>query len=165
MGVIQPDKSIKRISEDNDMLDLVGLIVFLLIPGGIGIMIFIMGWLDRVRGERSINWPYVEGTIIKSDFRRGKEGPEFNIEYHYQVEGLDYKSNRIRFGKTPANSFVAETYSYYSTHPVYYDPEKPKIATLEQGPNNDANMYMFIYAPIAFIIHAWIYSLILPFLF
>ena len=108
------------------------IILALFIVSGIGAMLW--GWRLIAAGKKSIDWPYVDGTIKES--RQDDLLP--HIEYSYTVAEQTYQANMTISGDiTPSEEFTKsylEKFPVGKTVKVYYNPDQPDSATLEPGP-------------------------------
>jgi Protein of unknown function (DUF3592) len=76
--------------------------------------------------------------------------------YSYQVNGQSFESQKYRyFLSYSGNKFIAPDYSAGSTVPVFYNPQNPKDAVLNQGLNN--NDVTFLLAAAFFNLFALIF--------
>jgi hypothetical protein len=106
---------------------------------------------DLILGIKSRSWPTVQGTITsaRADFHAGDSGSPYHeaqadsyealVKYKYQIDGINYLSNRLRFGSTryyfsrkSAEKILSPYYGGKSVE-VYYHPRKPRISTLQTG--------------------------------
>jgi hypothetical protein len=95
------------------------------------------------RGKQSETWPFTEGEVVSSHVKSrhdsdGDTSYSAAVRYEYEVNGTTYVSRTISFGsKLYFGRFSAEevvaTYPVGEKVTVYYDPNHPKIATLEPG--------------------------------
>lgn len=117
---------------------IIGKIIFILI----GLIFFITGIINIIRGFSSKNWPSVQGKVVSSDIqiqRNTSRGPNYTpaILFEYFINGTRYFSNKISFGGTSSRLIsIQKTLIKYPTGSnvlVYYNPQKPQIAVLEPG--------------------------------
>jgi len=86
----------------------------------------------------SKEWPSTEATIIENTLRYEETYKlRFNVEYEvagqYYFRGKPYLGDFGNFAwDTGEAEFIAK-YTEYSKHPIYYNPNNPQEATLEQG--------------------------------
>ena len=95
------------------------------------------------RSKQSESWPYTEGEVVSSHVksRRDSDGDtsySAAVRYEYEVNGTAYVSRTISFGRKLyfGRSSAADVVAMYPVGEkviVYYDPNHPKIATLEPG--------------------------------
>jgi hypothetical protein len=99
--------------------------------------------LSLRRSKQSESWPFTEGEIISSHVksRHGSDGGtsySAAVRYEYEVDGATYVSrtisfgSKLYFGRSSAQDVVA-MYPAGEKVTVYYNPNHPKIATLEPG--------------------------------
>ena len=100
-----------------------------------------------IQSSRAIDWPSVEGKIIKSELQTisaSGPGPRsdrllLNIRYEYRIDGRLYLGSRVNFGSNTGFRWALRNqlakYRSGSTHLVHYDPADPATATLETGPS------------------------------
>src|SRR3989344_4223740 len=117
---------------------IIGKIPFIII----GLIFFITGIINIVRGFSSKNWPSVQGKIISSDIqihRNIRQGSNYSsaILFEYFINGTRYFSNRVSFGGTSSKLIsiqrVLVKYPIGTGVLVYYNPQKPQIAVIEPG--------------------------------
>ena len=96
--------------------------------------------VDIYLANKSKTWATIEGKIIESKTEkqhRGRQSPSYfaHIEYVYEVDGQQYKGSRISFGAIWGLKGIAQRhrrrYREGRKILVYYNPNKPSIATLE----------------------------------
>ena len=112
--------------------------------GGIFLGIKAISAYQNARSSSS--WPSIAGAVIRSEVAkssfRSRRGGRISyqpvITYTYTVDGISYKSNRIKFGKT-SSSFITsvqkiiDRYPFGSTVTVYYKPSNPNTSVLVPG--------------------------------
>lgn len=114
-------------------------VVFALIGGSVA---FVWGkpMLDKAKASK--NWPTASGVVQESrvETHRGDDSTTYSphVIYTYAVDGLEYKSDTIYFGKYSSNSIsthqeVVKRYPEKKKVDVYYDPENPVTSVLEPG--------------------------------
>lgn len=104
---------------------------------------------DQINGYRSQAWPDTTGKIIFANVKRVSDGegndlykPE--VRYRYQVNDKQYQGNRITFKlQNPVENMfgrdqrraaeIVQQYAIGREVTVYYQPNRPKRATLEPG--------------------------------
>jgi len=99
--------------------------------------------LSLRRGKQSETWPFTEGEVVSSHVKSrhdsdGDTSYSAAVRYEYEIGGATYVSRTISFGsKLYFGRFSAEEvvaiYPVGEKVTVYYDPNHPKIATLEPG--------------------------------
>lgn len=99
--------------------------------------------LDIHYSRKSVNWTFTEGVIVK--MRRVKEISKennymFDCKYTYEVDGIEYKSKRIKYGTftlaTISNKELERLFIQYpigTKIKVYYDVSNPKRSVIEPG--------------------------------
>ena len=118
---------------------------FFLIPAAILLFFF---FRVRMKSEASLKWSYVTGRIISSEVRTNTEQLNDDthrvrytysplVQYEYVVNGQPYTAMRIHYGVTPQlerarAEQLARKYVPGMPLKVYYNPEKPEEAVLEQ---------------------------------
>ena len=103
-----------------------------------GLITMAWGWRVVARGRLSLQWPAVEGEIIRSEVNSDMDDLLPQIEYRYAVNGMSYtRSIEFPADITPSRELTA---SYQRKYPagarvqVFHNPLQPDIATLEPGP-------------------------------
>ena len=117
--------------------------------GGVVVLIIIGG---MVIAERSAEWPQVKGKVLTSRVVESisDKGTNYSakVKYEYEVVGVRYTSDRIKFGARSLGkgSAVAtwERYPAESEVTVYYDPEKPSSSVLEQEMEQGSNFFALL---------------------
>lgn len=106
-----------------------------------------IGYDSTVKQHAAKSWPVAQGIVVHSSVREkedstGDSGTMYNakVSTEYTVGGRRYRINEIYFAQSDAwstPSYGAERtvrkYKKGTQVPVYYDPERPAIATLEPG--------------------------------
>ena len=121
------------------------------IPYWIVIIVALIGAvviIQQIRyGKQSETWPTITGKIKSSELKKrfsGRSGTSYRaaITYTYEVTGKSYECERIAFRTSVYISgpgmrqFVERTLEKYPEGmdvTVYYNPDKPEQATLENG--------------------------------
>ena len=95
------------------------------------------------RSKQSESWPFTEGEVVSSHVKSrhdsdGDTSYSAAVRYEYEVNGTTYVSRTISFGRKlyfgrASAEDVAAMYPVGEKVTVYYDPNNPKIATLEPG--------------------------------
>ena len=129
--------------------------IFLIV--GVGLGAFMV--LNLIRGRRSRNWPTVPGVMMDSHVNSyyDDEGDRMYgvaIMYRYEVDGLEFTSNKRTFGEFNSNNQgraerIVAQYLPGSNVQVHYDPDDPANAVLEPGTN--ATSILFLLLPLIFI--------------
>ena len=103
---------------------------------GIGMLV----WLGRIAalGKDSSDWPSVDGTVRAVETGivvRDKTHQEFygTVEYAYTVNGRDYVSDRVSFGRSNDFEVEKDSYSIGQRVRVFYDSGNPSRAVLRPG--------------------------------
>lgn len=112
-------------------------------------VIFLMpaGYDSAVKQKAAKSWPVAQGTVVHSSLREkedstGDSGTMYNakVSTEYTVAGKRYRINEIYFSQSNSwstPSYRAErtvrAYKKGTQVPVYYDPARPAMATLEPG--------------------------------
>ena len=141
---------------------------------------------DQINGYRSQAWPDTTGKIIFADVKRVSDGEggdlyKPDVRYRYQVKGKPYQGRRITFklqnplenmfGRDQRRSAeIVKKYAIGREVVVYYQPNRPKRATLEPGQSSSALLLLQVgfLAGIVFLIllvFAWPASPISTFLY
>ena len=112
----------------------------------IGIVLLIIGWRGKKQSNAASAWPSVPGRVTAASLHTSTNYDQDNspstsyqpvVEYDYTVMGAAYHASRVAFG---ANSFgkgqaeaILAKYPLDAPVTVYYNPEKPGEAVLEQS--------------------------------
>lgn len=125
-----------------------GGIVFILALLGGGIYVLINGFRNRRRGEASLAWPTVEGTItntwVDKDYSEDDDGHRSYTyaprwQYQYDYVGQTHTSEQITYGSTKgyrSQRKAQEALNQFPLHSrvqVYYDPGNPTDSVLIPG--------------------------------
>ena len=114
----------------------------------IGIGFIIWGGMVVMEARSATNWPETQGTITSSRVIHTTSTSQTNkskwyyraeIKYGYEVDGLEYVSDRLDFG-TYKHKYKSEVYptGTKNRYPVgksvtvYYDPIDPEQAVLDR---------------------------------
>ncbi len=106
--------------------------------GLVGLSIFFYGRYQLTRARASGTWPLIDGEIVTSriETHTSEEGTyqSADIEYRYQVDGKEFKSEVIVIGGHSYSAYGAVA-RYPKGQPVNvaYNPAKPHQAVLEPG--------------------------------
>ncbi len=119
----------------NPLILVAALVIFGVVLGGLG--------LSKYRsGQASAEWPTVSGTIssgrVQSHRRDGRTEYMPQVQYSYQVGNRTFTGTRITVSDVyQRNRGSAEDilrkFPAGATVTVYYDPDDPAMAVLEQG--------------------------------
>ena len=134
--------------------------------GAVSILMLSVAFHERQLASASINWPTTQGHITSSynHYSRSSwcEGPEPNASYSFQVNGTEYKGNRIAFNPTWAQSHgdAEKLFPVGKEVMVRYSPDNPRHSCLEIGDTGFfgwlADMGYFILAvALALANYAW----------
>lgn len=129
-------------------------------------LVFIVGgWLFYKHISQTIvdeakaseKWPIVQGVVTYSSIKSKKSDGETmysaNIEYTYDVQGVNYTGNRISSFESSTNSYseVEKDLNKYrkgEVVSVYYNPKAQSISMLEPGAG--FLTYVITYGPLLF---------------
>lgn len=86
-----------------------------------------------------------DGMVLSSEVRTGHDDNGttygFGLRYRYQVQGVDFESNRYAFGAGTASdgynrsAALVRRYPAGAHLPVFYDPAKPAEAVVDRRPD------------------------------
>ena len=107
-----------------------------------------------VHEVRCQDWPTTQGTVVSAEIKVEQDSESGNsytpiIRYRYAVKGIEYQSERIRFGFTTASKGHARR--TIEAHPpgravvVHYDPVTPGRAVLETGVLTGSDLFGVIF--------------------
>ena len=108
--------------------------------GGLGLVLALCGaiWLWRVIVMRS--WPVIPGLILSSqvEMMEWRRPFGFRVIYRYEVDGREYRSNRIKtFSPSSSSPWLArkvvDRYPSGSTVSVRYNPKNHAESIVEPG--------------------------------
>ncbi len=112
-----------------------------LIFAAIGVALLVYVSKELRMSRRSVEWPQAQGKvrsakIVKSRGEEGGTNYSAEIKYAYEVDGVEYESDRVHFGGGSSSQQVATdmVFKYRIGHDVsvYYDPDDPSIAVLDR---------------------------------
>lgn len=120
-------------------MNLYSLILAAVTLGGVGISIW--GWLILQKSRKVEQWPQVKGQIEASNPTSKENDLLPEIIFSYQVNEKTYR-RQFQFpeGTHPLPEFSKaynEKYPAGKIVDVFYNPEKPEIATLEPSTQGD----------------------------
>jgi hypothetical protein len=127
--------------------EVIGLLPLL---GGVGC--FLWGWWQKLQVRRSLCWPCVPGTILRSEVARRvtsrSEVFASRIEYEYKLGSETFRANTICVGGELNSSRRQRAedrcrrYPVGATVDVYHDPRNPGDACLEQTAEGSWFLYL-----------------------
>ncbi len=138
-----------------------GFIIFIF--GIIGALMIFMYFRQKKEAEESQNWASTLGRITKTYMRQevsyetGSTLYYPEIEYEYEYRGVIYTGNRIDFGGSSGNSNHNKSEELLAQYPinktitVYYDPNNPEEAVLEQKMGTGGKVMLIVGILFAFI--------------
>ena len=104
----------------------------------------------------SKSWPETRGSILSSTgIFMNSGGSYLKVTYRYTINGTSYTGDRYKYGKKyffwsdTAGEIARETLPKGTEVSVYYNPQHPEQAVIEQGIGLDC-YWWFIFAIIAF---------------
>jgi hypothetical protein len=95
-----------------------------------------------LRAIDSPHWPQLTGSVRSAEVRRGcgrqRDSYEVDVQYAYSVNGFDYRSDRVEFGRGYCGSKagaqqLADAFVPGAPVTVYVDPADPARAVLLAG--------------------------------
>ena len=117
-----------------------GLIV--LVFGVLGVFLIIHAQRSKRKAQLSQSWPFVKGTITQTDISVQEYDEKVRyvpfVRYTFEVNGQVYEGQRITFGSGMEFPSRQKATEYLAAYPVdaevsvYYNPEKPSEAVLQQ---------------------------------
>lgn len=138
-----------------------GFIIFIF--GFIGAVMVFLYFRHKKEAEESQNWASTLGTITKTYMRQEVSYETSNtiyyptIEYEYEYRGTTYTGSRINFGGSSGNSNYRKSEEILAQYPinktitVYYDPNNPEEAVLEQKMGTGGKVMLIVGILFAFI--------------
>jgi PDZ domain-containing secreted protein len=113
-----------------------------LVVGGLGLFLVIHAQRNKHKAQQSQTWPVAKGTITQTDISVQEYDEKVRyvpvVRYTYQVNEQVHEGRRITFGsdmefpsRQKATEYLAE-YPVGAEVSVYYNPEKPSEAVLQQ---------------------------------
>jgi Protein of unknown function (DUF3592) len=93
---------------------------------------------NLVRASRSVRWPLVQATVVRSRLVAAGKGTRPRIEYRYQAGGRTYESARVVVGMMAATGGDGPA-RLVARHPegtaaaVAVDPQRPGYSVLVPG--------------------------------
>lgn len=99
----------------------------------------VMAWLGgRDQAADTLKWPSAQGVITDSSVteshdKDGDREKHASVEYTYAVNGKSYKGHDVNVAASGDADQIAAKYPKGKQVSVYYNPQKPEEAVLEQG--------------------------------
>lgn len=110
--------------------------------GGFGLFLIIHAQRSKQKAQQSQSWPVAKGIITQTDIRTQEDDETVRyvpvVHYTYEVAGLVYEGKRVAFGSDVEFGSRQKAAEYLAAYPldtevsVYYNPEKPSEAVLQQ---------------------------------
>ena len=134
-------------------------VLFLLVGGAIPLW---MGLRSAWRGLTCSRWPTATGVVLKaaiSESEASRETYTFylpKLSFSYQVEGRDYTTENLQFGRAEGSGDASEAallmlrYPVGAKVPIHYHPSHPSLAVVRPGVHSDIVWYFV--AGISFIL-------------
>lgn len=134
-------------------------LIFVLIGG----FFLYEGTVEFIESTESAHWPIAQGVVENSTVERykgssgsprrtGNRKPTYGvrIDYRYQVNGVEYSSNRYSISSTSSQDQekylkIVEEYPRGKQIDVYYNPESPERAVLIPG-STSANWFKPVFS-------------------
>lgn len=116
------------------------------------IMCFLYQQYMMDKAQKSVNWPTVQGQIIKNDM----VGSKLELLYKYKVGGQEFKNNRffigVHTGSKSENSYIMEQHPVGSGAEVHYNPETPGESCLQPGLTSASKIFSYISSGLFFLL-------------
>lgn len=103
-----------------------------------------------IKGMKAKNWPTASGTVVDSQITvsYSDDGDPLygaEVNYRFNVEGMEFNSNRRTFADSNSNDkgraeIITSIYAPGTPVQVYYSPDNPDDSVLETGTNS--NMFV-----------------------
>lgn len=116
--------------------------LFALVLGGLGVYLIIHSQRSKTKAAQSQSWPLVKGVISETSISTQEHNEVLryvpNVRYTYEVDGKLYQGKQITFGSGVEFGSRQKAAEYLAQYPVdaevsvYYNPEKPAEAVLQQ---------------------------------
>lgn len=110
--------------------------------GGLGLFLIIHAQRSKQKAMQSQSWPVAKGIITQTDIRAQEHDETIRyvpvVRYTYEVVGMIYEGKRVSFGSDMEFGSRQKAAEYLTAFPldtevsVYYNPEKPNEAVLQQ---------------------------------
>ena len=113
----------------------------------IGLMLLFIYFRNLAKVRASQAWSAVQGTVIEARVSRRQSTDDDGsvsytyypeIQYHYQIMGMEYEGDKITFGpksggtRSKAEKIIAK-YPTRANVTIYHQPDKPENAVLERS--------------------------------
>jgi hypothetical protein len=130
------------------LLDTISLATIILPPIGLGLWIYFVIYQQYLAwrwGRKSQEWPSIQGKVtsskVRSDNNRRSSRRNYypEIRYEYTIEDKVYRGKRYQFGISlyyygqDLTQAILHEYNVGKKVKVYYNPDNPKLATLQTG--------------------------------
>lgn len=116
--------------------------LFVLVLGGLGVYLIIHSQRSKQKAAKSQTWPRVKGVITETRISSQEHNETLRytpvVVYTYEVGDKIYESRQITFGSGVEFGSRQKAAEYLADYPVdgevsvYYNPEKPDEAVLQQ---------------------------------
>jgi len=116
--------------------------LFALLLGGLGVYLIIDAQRSRRKALQSQSWPVTKGVITQTDIRAQEHDETIRyvpiVRYMYEVDGTSFEGRQITIGSGVEFNSHQKATEYLAKYPVetavsvYYNPEKPSEAVLQQ---------------------------------
>lgn len=131
--------------------------VIILIFGLGGIYLIYLGFKNQQKARASQGWLLTTGRIVESSvsqhWSHDSEGGSrlsysAHIRYEYGVSGQTFISSQVAFGPAPSSYRSARAQAEANRYPVgaavtvYYNPDNPQEAVLEQRASGTATVWI-----------------------
>lgn len=99
----------------------------------------VLAWFGgRDQAAATMKWPSAPGVITdisvtESRDKDGDRSKHASVTYSYAVNGKTYTGHDVNVAASGDADQIAATYPKGKQVPVYYNPQKPEEAVLEQG--------------------------------
>ncbi|MHA2224540.1 MAG: DUF3592 domain-containing protein [Candidatus Hodarchaeales archaeon] len=166
-----------------NQVDLLAGIISILIFLGVGIFTFALFVWELKKMIVAKTWPITEGKIISSDVKRDEDGDGYSIyaiiNFSYNVNGIDYRSNTYRSPTSLSGGIwsilpgmerryankVVKKYPVNRPVDVFYNPDNPANAVLETGFSSSVLIWLCFAIPFGLTGLFGLISLLLEVLF
>ncbi|HQA29700.1 MAG TPA: DUF3592 domain-containing protein [Brevefilum fermentans] len=121
----------------------------IVLPMGLGIFLIIHAQRSKRKALQSQSWPVTKGIITESTITTMEDEEDGTtylpvIRYAYEVGGMIYDGKRVVFGGDIEFNTHQKAAEFLVAYPVdqevsvYYNPEKPHEAVLQQAAHRTA---------------------------